>query len=65
MDKSYALGLPSVQESRCGEHDEIKWIATPEQQVSKLGFAVAVEAHDFAVENRRPGTQPSALVPRN
>jgi len=33
------------------------WFATPEQQVFELGFAMAVEANNFAVEHRRPGTE--------
>jgi hypothetical protein len=32
-------------------------LPTPEEQVFELRFAMAVEAHDSAIENRRPGTQ--------
>jgi len=32
-------------------------LAASEQQVSELRFAVAVEAHDFAVEHSRPSAE--------
>jgi hypothetical protein len=32
-------------------------LATPEQQVFELRFAVAVEAHDFAVEHGRTAAE--------
>ena len=38
-------------------------LATPEQQVFELRLAMAVEAYDFAVEHRRPGTELRLGIP--
>jgi hypothetical protein len=33
------------------------WFTTPERQIFELSLAMAVEADDFAVQNRRPGSE--------